>query len=285
MNAIEKAEIIIDKLMHLKRKKVDEETLLHESLNPKKVELLEVQTTREALYLSSGDKSHLRKVAEIIKKGDIVAFPFNGVFGLFGDIDCIKAEELILDAKNRPADKKLIQVCLPEYVKEIADFSRINFREEQVVKLWRDVHALGIILPAATTAPYHLVIRENSYATVLPIWTEYPPLRYMLEHFRKLGGRALVGTSANRMGQPTNWRFNELKEDFHFSVYALVEDDFSHLPEIRRRSTSVLDLTRENPRLHREGNVTEEEIKVALEKHGFPPLCIGRDVITVRPRI
>lgn len=285
MGVHESAEIIIGKLTHPHRGKIVHGLLLPESFNPKReVKLLEVRSAKETLCLSSTDKEHLKKVAEMIKEGGIVAFPFNGVFGLFGDIDCIRAEELILEAKNRPVDRKLIQVCLPEYAKEVADFSKINFKEEQVVKLWKSVHALGIILPAATTAPYHLVIKENSYASVLPIWTEYPPLRYVLECFRKLGGRALVGTSANKMGQPTHWKFDELKEDFCFQVHALVEDDFSHLPEIRRRSTSIIDLTGEKPRLHREGNVTEMEIRAALEKNGFPELYLDRDVITVRPR-
>lgn len=248
------------------------------------MELLEVKHIKEAECLSSADKKHLERAAEIVKAGGIVAFPFNGVFGLFGDIDRLEAEQLILEAKNRPHDRKLIQVCLPEYARELADFSRTNFREDKVIKLWRDIHALGIILPAATTAPYHTVIRENGSATVLPIWTEYSPLRHMVEHFRKLGGRALVGTSANRIGEPTHWKYDDLKKDFCFSVQALVEADFSYLPEIRRRSTSILDLTEEKPRWHREGNVTEAEIREALARHNFPQLQIGRDVIQVRAR-
>ena len=40
----------------------------------------------------------------------------------------------------------------------------------------------------------------------LLVWAEYPPLRQVLEHFRALGGRALVGTSANGAGQPKRTR-------------------------------------------------------------------------------
>lgn len=241
---------------------------------------------RKAEHFQANDISHLRRTAEIIHEGGIVAFPFNGIFGLFGDIDRIEVTELIHEAKDRPHDKKLIQVCLPEYINELADFSRTPFEEEQVIRLWKNVHALGLILHAGTTAPFHLVIKEDGpeTATVLPIWTEYDPLRYMIEHFRRLGGRALVGTSANKAGEPTHWRFEELKVDFSDSVHALIESDFSHLPEIRRRSTTIIDLTGEVPRLHREGNVLESEISDVLAKNGFPPLHVERDVITVRPR-
>lgn len=246
---------------------------------------LETPFFREAEHLQSHERGHLERSAEIIKAGGIIAFPFNGVFGIFGDIDSVQAVDDILIAKGRPRDRKLIQVCLPERSRELVDFSRTPHNEQDVINLWKDVHALGIIAPAATTAPYHLVVREREdFATVLNIWTEYEPLRRMIEHFRKVGGRALVGTSANKSDQPTHWRFDELKEDFRYSLDALVEADFFHLPEIRRRSTTVIDLTSDQPRLHREGNVPEDELKEALRRNGFPELHVPRDVIRVRPR-
>lgn len=241
--------------------------------------------TKIADKLSAKEDSHLRQTAEIIKAGQIVAFPFNGIFGLFGDIDSPSVVEAIIEAKNRSKDRKFIAVVTPErFLDEHVDFTRIPHEKDNILKLWSNIHALGIILPASEGAPSHLIVGEGNEATILNIWTEYHPLRRMLEHFHDLGGRGLVGTSANKSGEATHFDPDSLWSEFHTDVQAIVIDRFDHLPEHRKKSTSVIDLTNDHPRLFREGNVSEKEIREALERHSFPALIVGRDVITVRER-
>lgn len=237
----------------------------------------------QAEKLDSENVLHIQKVAEMIMGGEVVAYPYNGIYGLFGNIDDFKVVDKIHEAKERPRDKKLVATWLPEYIHEIADFEKMNFSEERVVEIWKNIHALGLIFPALKNAPSHLVIGEEDNSTILSIWTEYAPLRYLVEHIRKLGGRGLVGTSANKSGQATHYNYEELYQDFKYDVAGIVKADFSHLPEIRRKSTSVVDLTNKDPRLHREGNVPEAELREILEKYKLP-LHIGRDVIVVRGR-
>lgn len=234
--------------------------------------------------LLASDMEHLRRVAEIIRDGGIVAFPFNGIFGLFGDIDNLHAAEAMIEAKGRPRDRKLIAVSTPETIDQHADLDRIGHLKHNLVALWKDIHALGIILPASTYAPYHLTVGEGLDRTILTIWTEYPSLRTMIERFHSLGGRGLIGTSANKSGEPTHFDPDSLYLDFKTDVQAVVYDRFDHLPLQRKKSTTIIDLTNHSPRLHREGNVSEEEVRQALRKHGFPELVVGRDVITVRGR-
>lgn len=233
--------------------------------------------------LDSENVSHIERAAEIIMDGGIVAYPYNGVFGLFGNIDNPEAVEKIHEAKARPRDKKLIATYLPEFIQEIADAKKLNFPLDIITSIWREVHALGFILPASTHAPYNLVIGEEGQGTILSIWTEYHPLRHMVEHVRKLGGRGLVGTSANKSGQTTHWQYEELYADFRYDVEGIMKADFSNLPEVRRKSTSVIDLTNTHPRLHREGNVPEEELREILNRYNLP-LVTSRDVIVVRGR-
>lgn len=237
-----------------------------------------------AKQLDASNLQHIIETVEIIKTGGIVAFPFNGIFGLFGDIDNIKAAEAIVEAKERPKDKKLIAVTSPETFDHHADLSRTNYPKASLISLFRSVHALGVILPASTRAPYHLINGEGMDRSILIIWTEFPPLRNLINMFDKQGGRGLVGTSANKASEPTHYDPNMLYDDFKYNVQAVVYDRFDHLPRIRRRSTSIIDLTGNSPRLHREGNVTEDEIRDALKEHGFPPLIVGRDIISVRGR-
>lgn len=286
-----------------------------------------VESYLKAEILFSKNQKDLKRAAEIVLDGGVIAFPFNGIFGLFGNIDNPKIAEEIIRVKNRPANRKLIAVALPEHADELVNFSKSYYSLEALRELWTDtdsVHALGMILPASlgtpkhlrqlaetgeetrgkiTPCPYHPVFQfrefmvywkervsqrdircEEDLGTVLIIWTEYPPLRFAIEHFRELGGRAWVGTSANKNGQPTHCSFPELEAEFRHDIAALVEDDFSRLPKERRKSTSVIDLTENPPRFHRAGNVSEEELVIALSKHRFPELTVGRDVVTVRSR-
>ena len=234
--------------------------------------------------LSALEDAHLLRTAQIIRAGGIIAFPFNGVFGLFGDWDNPAAAEAIIEAKNRPKDRKLIAVHIPERVDLYADLACIPYLKENIVALWRSIHALGIILPASAQSPEGLRIVEDDQETLLTIWTEYSPLRTMMGYFQELGGRGLVGTSANKSGEPTHFDPDSLWADFYQNVQAIVVDRFDHLPKNRKKSTSIIDLTNNHPRLHREGNVSKDEIREALKRHKFPELVVGRDVITVKGR-
>lgn len=242
-------------------------------------------STTLAERLSVVEERDLARCAQVIREGGIVAFPFNGVFGLFGDIDNLPAAEAIIAVKKRPKERKLLAVSTPESIEAYTDLSRTNYSRESLIALWKDIHALGIILPASTHAPYHLTVGEDMIdRTILTIWTEYTPLRTMIEHCYRMGGRGLVGTSANKFGEATHFDPDSIWEDFKTDLRAVVVDRFDELPPNRKKSTSIIDLTNDHPRLHREGNVSEVEIRAALKRHNFPELVIGRDVIVVRGR-
>ena len=244
---------------------------------------VEVRIPSLAERLLATDKLHLQRTAEILVEGGIVVMAFNGVYGIFGDADNPEVVKRIIDAKNRPPDKKLILVAAPEDLPEHVDFEKSPFSHQQIVQLQREVHALGVILPASKNAPQHLVVKGET-DTILSVWTEYDPVRSAMTYFRGFNRRAFVGTSANKAGEPTHHRAHEVWEDFKFDVNAVMIDSFDHLPEHRRKSTSIVDLTKSTPRLHREGNVTKDEVQEALKKHGFPELYVGLDTIKVQPR-
>ncbi len=240
---------------------------------------------KTALRLSVDNAEHRDLAARLLTENKVGVIAFNGIYGLFANSDDKTANERILKIKDRPQDKNLILVSAPEYLHEHVDFSHSHYSQEQIIDLQKNLHALGVILPAADSAPDHLISRKDNLNTVLSIWTEYDPLRDIIEKFRELGGRALTGTSANRGGQSTHIDNEEAWQDFKNDVDFVLEADYSKLPEIRRRSTSVIDLTQPQPRLHRLGNVTEEEIQNALLKFGFPDLTINKEkTLYVIPR-
>ena len=149
-----------------------------------------------ARVLSALQPSDLVTAAEILLDGGVVALPFNGLFALFGDLEQPHVHQRLLDAKNRPADKRIAQVTLPEHAHELADFSRMTHSEEDVLALWQELHGLGIIVPATRRCRALLAEAQEIDSTTLLVWTEFQPMRVVLEHFRALGGLALFGTSA-----------------------------------------------------------------------------------------
>ncbi len=239
---------------------------------------------KEALFLSVTNPTELLLAAQLLSKGRVGVVAFNGIYGIFTNAASHASGKRILAIKNRPSEKKLVLVTAPEYLAEQVDFSQAHYTHAQVVALVRSLHALGVILPAHHNAPRHLLAAKETQQTILSIWTEYPPLRSLLETYRNLGGHALSGTSANRSGHPTHTATDEVWQEFKTAVDFFLAADFTHLPAQRKQSTSILDLTTARPRLHRLGNVTQEEIQAALSLYRFPDLQVTPDsVLLVQP--
>lgn len=238
-----------------------------------------------ALRLSVESLEHIGLAAKLLKENKIGIIAFNGIYGLFTNADDEIANNKILEIKNRPTDKNLILVSAPEHLDEHVDFNRSHYPHEKVIQLQRSLHALGVILPAGNGAPSHITLANDKQATILSIWTEYEPLRKLIANFRQIGGRAFTATSANKGGQPTHTNAQEAWQDFKAETAFILEADFSHLPDMRKQSTSVVDLTQPKPLLYRLGNVSQEEIQEALLKFGFPDLQVNPEkIIFVRPR-
>jgi tRNA A37 threonylcarbamoyladenosine synthetase subunit TsaC/SUA5/YrdC len=189
-----------------------------------------------------------------------------------GDLEQPHVYGRIMAAKGRLVDQRLAQVCLPEFARELVDFNATPASERKITALWQEVHRLGLILPSnshSTIAAQECVPHDG---TVLLVWTEYPPLRKVLEHFRALGGKALFGSSANRTGHTAFTTTREVWREFFTQIDAIVADDFAQLPARLRQSSTIVDLTADQPRLHRRGSVSPAELQSALALHGFQPL-------------
>jgi L-threonylcarbamoyladenylate synthase len=220
----------------------------------------------------------LVRAAEVMRVGGVVALPFNGIWALFGDLEQPGVHERIVAAKRSTSEKRLALVVLPEAAHQLVDFARLPAPSEAVLGLWRSVHSLGVILPARPEIAAHLGRIQPTDGSVLLVWTEYAPLRSVLEHFRHLGGTALYGTPSNTSGQPPHTSIEQVWNTFFHDVDAIVADDFSHLPASRRQSSSIVDLRGSEPTLCRQGSVSVAELQAALSLHGFGELVYSSSV-------
>jgi L-threonylcarbamoyladenylate synthase len=201
---------------------------------------------------------------------------FNGIYALVGDADDPDMVARAATAKGRPEAQGLALVCPPEHLAEHVDAPRLEtvYPLARIEELYRAVHALGVIAPAARPgAPAHLV----QSGTILNVWTEerpVSPLRELVRELRQRGRRALAGTSANRTGRPTITDAEEAIDAFSDRVAAVLVDDFDHVPVARRHSASLVDLTGPSPRLVREGSVSAAELREVLHRLQLGELVI-----------
>jgi tRNA A37 threonylcarbamoyladenosine synthetase subunit TsaC/SUA5/YrdC len=201
---------------------------------------------------------------------------------LLGDADDPSVPAKVASAKRRPQAKGVALVCPPEFLGEHVNLETPALGEDdplaRVQTLQRDLHALGVILPAAVPGAPGQVVQSG---TILNVWTEQPPnapLRQLVRELRRRGKRALAGTSANLSGRPTIIDADEVIAVFGQRVSTILLDDFGAVPPQRRRSATIIDLTRPQPHLFREGSVPAGELAAELRRLGLGELVVGADI-------
>ena len=236
--------------------------------------------TSEILHL--GEHADRVRAVQQLLRGELIASGFNGIYVLLGDADDPSVPAKVAWAKRRPQAKGVALVCPPEFLGEHVNLQPPALRQDdpfpRVQALQRDLHALGVILPAAMPgAPAHVV----QSGTILNVWTEQPPtapLRQLVGELRRRGKRALAGTSANLSGQPTITDAEELLAVFGQRVSTILLEDFDAVPRGRRRSATIVDFAQPQPHLVREGSVPAGELAAALWRLGLGELVIGAAV-------
>lgn len=224
------------------------------------------------------DPHHLRVAADAIAAGHVIGFFFNGAYALLGDADQPEAADRIFELKRRPRARTLSLVTDPRYWPDFVDRASpalSRFPLAAATALYHHLHALGVVYPASPTqAPGHLV----QDGTILNVWSRYLPLIELQEACRGRGMRAFCGASANPSGEPTYTAAAQLARGFGAAV-PIVFAEQPEVPEVRRNSTSLLDLSGDQPTLLREGNTTEAEIAEAVMAVGLGPLAVSPEVV------
>jgi tRNA A37 threonylcarbamoyladenosine synthetase subunit TsaC/SUA5/YrdC len=238
------------------------------------------RTTSEILHL--GEHADRVRAVQQLLRGQLIASGFNGIYVLLGDADDPLVPAKVAWAKRRPQAKGVALVCPPEFLGEHVNRQTPALGGDdpfrRVQALQRELHALGVILPAAMPgAPAHVV----QSGTILNVWTEQPPnapLRHLVVELRRRGKRALAGTSANLSGKPTITDPDEVVAVFGQRVSTILLQDFGAVPPERRRSATIVDLTQPQPHLFREGSVPAGELAAELRRLGLGELVVGADV-------
>lgn len=192
----------------------------------------------------------LKQAAELIKSGEVVAFPTETVYGLGADAKNISAIKKTFDIKGRPADNPLIvhisNSCqldglvsvLPEYFHQLSD------------AFWPG--PISFVLKKDNSVPDLVTGGLPTVAVRMP---DHPIALNLIE----ITG-PLTAPSANKSGKPSPTRPEHIVTDFG--------DDFPVIdgePSKIGLESTVIDLTTDIPAIFRPGAVSKEMIEDVLE--------------------
>jgi L-threonylcarbamoyladenylate synthase len=160
--------------------------------------------------------SAIKQAVEALRRGGIIAYPTEAVYGLGCDPDDNKAIARILELKQRDRGKGLILIAsdvaqLHPYLDDLPDEAR-----HRVLASWPGPFTW--LWPAAATTGKWL---RGDYATLAVRVTAHPVARALCDAY----GKPLVSTSANLSGQPPARTAMEVQQQFGNRIDCIVEGD------------------------------------------------------------
>ena len=203
---------------------------------------------------SQSDAHLIESAVEVLRHGGLVAYPTDTLYGLGSDALNEAAVERVFEAKGRPQGMPLpLLIGEQEQLSMIADvLSETAWKLAEA--FWPG--GLTLVVPVGPQVPALVTARGWKVAVRLP---DHPLPR---ELARRLGG-PITGTSANRSGGPEPTTAEEVRRQLGNAVDMVLEGG----PTPTGRSSTVLDITGEQPRVLRRGTVSVEDIQ---RVHGGP---------------
>ena len=143
--------------------------------------------------LTASDRDSIAKCAEVIKRGGLVVFPTETVYGLGGDATNPKSAEAIYAAKGRPSDNPLIiHISTPDEAEKYAATCELYYKlAERFMP-----GPLTVILPSKDSVPHKT---RGGLSTV----AVRCPSNKIASLLIKLSGVAIAAPSANLSGSPS----------------------------------------------------------------------------------
>ena len=199
---------------------------------------------------------------DVLRAGGLVAYPTDTLYGLGADALNEAAVERVFEAKGRPQG-----MPLPLLISDAGQLSMVAASVPEAALVLAEAFwpgGLTLVLPVSEAVPPLVTARGWKVAVRLP---DHPVPRALAEGL----GRPITGTSANRSGGPVPRTAAGVREALGGAVDVVLDAG----PSPAGRSSTVLDVTTEQPRILRLGTVSQGEIErvlgAAVVWEGGPP--------------
>lgn len=194
----------------------------------------------------------IQHAVDLLRQGQLVAFPTETVYGLGADASNPEAVAKIFAAKGRPADHPLIV--------HIAGADQINAWADEVPEaalrlaeaFWPG--PLTIILNKKAEVPAAVTGGQNTVALRVPA---NPVALQLLQAF----GGGIAAPSANRFGHISPTQASHVAEDLGDSVACILDGG----PCSVGVESTIIDLSDEQPAILRPGRITRSQLKAVLQ--------------------
>ena len=198
-------------------------------------------------------RREIEKGVEILRKGGVIAFPTDTVYGLGADVFNFAAVERIYEIKNRPKHQQFPLLIanaeqltiLAESIPEITWFLARRF--------WPG--GLTLVLSKKDSLPAYLA----SGPTIAVRVPNHPVCLALIEGL----GNPITGTSANTSGQPAALAVEEVGQQLEGKVDLII--DGSECPG--GKESTIVDTTHEPPRILRRGIIPSHDIDKAYNEY------------------
>ena len=209
------------------------------------------------IFSAKLDTSCLDECADIIRRGGLVAFPTETVYGLGADATDAEAAKKIYAAKGRPSDNPLIiHIASPEDAKKYAHVSMLY---EKLAKAFMP-GPLTVILPKRDIIPDSVTGGLDTVAIRCP---SHPIAQKLIQK----SGVAIAAPSANLSGSPSPTRACHVISDLNGSVDAIIDGGEC---EIGLEST-IVKADGDRLTLLRPGAITADALRCVCENVEIAP--------------
>ena len=197
------------------------------------------------------DEKTMEKAGEILKRGGLVAFPTETVYGLGANALDEAAAARIYAAKGRPSDNPLIvHICefsaLEKIVKEIPPKAK-----KLADAFWPG--PLTMIFQKTEQVPYGTTGGLDTVAVRMP---DHPLALAMI----KAGGGYIAAPSANTSGRPSPTKASHVADDLNGKIDMIIDGGDVGIG----LESTIVDLTEEEPVILRPGYINQQMLEELL---------------------
>lgn len=201
------------------------------------------------MTLLKATRNNIMVAAQIVRRGGLVVYPTETVYGLGCDPFNVEAVKRILKVKG--ARRK----PLPVLAASVGDADKVSFISQigkrLAAKFWPG--PLTLVFPKKLALPDFVTFGRDSVGLRIPD-------NDVALHLIRLSGGLLIGSSANRTGEEPPRAVQEISGELKEMVDVVLDGGAT----VQGTPSTVADLTSEKPRILREGPISLKEILDAL---------------------
>lgn len=212
----------------------------------------------------------IKRAAEIIRNGGIVAFPTETVYGLGADALNEDAVKKIFEAKGRPQDNPLIIHVASKDIRRYAE-EVPSIAQTLMDKFWPG--PLTLILKKKNIIPYITSANLDSIGIRMP--NNKIALK-LIEY----SGTTIAAPSANISGRPSPTDYERCIEDLEGKVDCILGGEKSNVGV----ESTIVDCTVDPPMILRPGGITLEMLKEVDERIHIDPAIMKKPDANLKPK-